>query len=66
VTQRTRKYLWMAVSAVAGLVYARISRDWSFGAFYAGFAGVVALVVLVGLVWTELAPDGDLRRRPQT
>jgi hypothetical protein len=56
----------MFVAALAGLVYARISRDWSFGTFYAGFAGVVAVVVLVGLVWTELAPDGDLRRSPQT
>ena len=65
-TQRTRKYVWMVVAAVAGLVYARISRDWSFGAFYAGFAGVVVLVVGVGLPWIELAPDGDLRRAPRT
>jgi biotin transporter BioY len=64
VRQRTRKYVWLAVAALAGLVYSRISREWSFGAFYAGFAGVVAVVVLVGLVWTELAPDGDLRRSP--
>jgi hypothetical protein len=66
VRQRTRKYVWMVVAALAGLVYARISRDWSFGTFYAGFAGVVAVVVLVGGVWTELAPDGDLRRTRQT
>jgi hypothetical protein len=64
VTQRTRKYVWIVVAAIAGLVYSRISRDWSFGVFYAGFAGVVAVVVLVGLLWTELAPDGDLRRSP--
>ena len=56
----------MVVAGVAGLVYSRISRDWSFATFYAGFAGVVAVVVLVGLVWTEFAPDGDLRRTPQT
>jgi drug/metabolite transporter superfamily protein YnfA len=66
VTQRTRKYVWMVVAAIAGLVYARISRDWSFGTFYAGFAGVVIVVVLVGGFWVELAPDGDLRRKPQT
>ena len=64
--RRTRYYLWMAVAAVVGLVYARISSDWSFATFYAGFAAVVAVVVLAGIVWTELAPDGDLRRRPQT
>jgi hypothetical protein len=56
----------LVVAAVAGLVYARISRDWSFATFYAGFAGVVVLVGVVGLVWTELAPDGDLRSSPQT
>jgi hypothetical protein len=66
VTERTRKYVWMVVAAIAGLVYSRISRDWSFGTFYAGFAGVVALVVVIGLFWIESAPDGDLRRRPQT
>jgi biotin transporter BioY len=65
VTQRTRKYVWMVVAAVAGLVYARISRDWSFGTFYAGLAGVVVLVVGIGLPWIEFAPDGDLRRDPQ-
>jgi hypothetical protein len=46
-------------------VYARISRDWSFGTFYAGLAGVVVLVVGIGLPWIEFAPDGDLRRDPQ-
>ena len=58
--------MWLAVGAVAGLVYGRISRDWSFGTFYAGLAGVGSIVWLIGMLWTELAPDGDLRRRPQT
>jgi len=66
VKRRTRHYVWLVVTVVAGLVYARISRDWSFGVFYAGFAGAVAVVVLVGLLWVEFAPDGDLRRRPQS
>jgi hypothetical protein len=56
----------MAVSAVAGLVYARIARDWSFAAFLAGEGAVVALIVLIGLPWLEFAPDGAFRRRPQT
>ena len=51
---------------LVGIVYGRISRDWSFGTFYAGFAGVGSVVWLIGMFWTELAPDGDLRRTPQT
>jgi hypothetical protein len=63
--RRTRHYVWLVVCAVAGLVYSRMTRDWSFGTFYAGLMGVVIVVGSVGLVWTELAPDGDLRRRPE-
>jgi hypothetical protein len=63
--RRKRYHLSLALAAVAGLVYSRSTRDWSFGTFYAGLLGVVAIVGLVGLLWTELAPDGDLRRRPQ-
>ncbi len=62
---RTRKYVLMVVAAIAGFTYARISRDWSDVAFYAGLAGVVALVGAVGLPWIEFAPDGAFRRRPQ-
>jgi hypothetical protein len=58
--------LAVLVVAITGLAYARLSRDWSFGSFYVGFLGVVALVVLTGLLWTESAPDGDLRRDPRT
>ena len=63
--KRARHYAWLAVCAVAGLVYGRISRDWSFGTFYAGTMGVVVVVGLICMFWTELAPDGDLRRRPE-
>jgi hypothetical protein len=42
-----------------------MTRDWSFGTFYAGLMGVVIVVGSIGLVWTELASDGDLRRRPE-
>ena len=65
-SKRTRYYVSLVVCAVAGLVYGRISRDWTFGTFYAGLAGVVSVVGLVGLFWTEFAPDGDLRRRPRS
>jgi hypothetical protein len=66
VNKRTRHYVWLAVCAVAGLIYGRISRDWSFGTFYAGFAVVVSVVGLIGLSWTEFAPDGAFRGDPQT
>jgi biotin transporter BioY len=66
VSKRTRHYVWLVVCALVGLVYGRISRDWSFGTFYAGLMGVVAVVGLVGLVWMEFALDGAFRRHPQS
>jgi hypothetical protein len=65
VKRQTRFYVMLAVSAVAGLVYARIARDWSFGAFLAGEAVVIALVGGFGLPWMEFAPDGAFREHPQ-
>jgi hypothetical protein len=62
---RTRNYVMLLVAAIAGFVYARISRDWSGVAFYGGLAGVVVLVGAVGLPWLEFAPDGAFRRRPK-
>ena len=64
VTKRTRYCVSLVVGLVADLVYGRISRDWSFGTFYAGTMGVVVVVGLICMFWTELAPDGDLRRTP--
>jgi hypothetical protein len=66
VSRRTRFYVMLAVSAVAGFVYSRIAKDWSFEAFLAGEAVVVILVGAVGLPWLEFAPDGAFRRRPQS
>jgi hypothetical protein len=66
VRKRTRFYVWLAVGLVIGIAYGRISRDWSFGTFYAVYAGVGSVVCLIGLFWTELAPDGDLRRRTES
>ena len=63
-SKRTRHYVCLALCAVAGLVYGRISRDWSFGTFYAGLMGVVTVVGLIGLFWQEFAPDGAFRRQP--
>jgi hypothetical protein len=47
---------------VAILVLGRIGDDWSKAEFYAAWAGVIAVGSSVGLLWVELAPDGDLRR----
>ena len=66
VKRRTRNYVVMAASALAGLVYARIAHDWDLGAFLAGEAVVILLVGSVGLPWLEFAPDGAFRRRPET
>ena len=64
-SKRTRNYVMLVVALVAGLVYGRISRDWSGVAFYGGLAGVVVLVGGIGLPWLEFAPDGAFRRRTQ-
>jgi hypothetical protein len=65
VKRRTR-HVTLAVSALAGLIYARIARDWSFAAFLSGEAVVILVVGGIGLPWQEFAPDGAFRRRPQT
>ena len=64
--RRTRFHVMLGVSAIAGLVYGRISNDWSFAAVLGGEAVVILLVGSFGLPWMEFAPDGAFRRRPQT
>jgi hypothetical protein len=56
----------LVVAAVAGFVYARISRDWSFATLLAGEAAVVVVVGAFGLPWMEFAPDGAFRKQPQS
>jgi hypothetical protein len=63
---RSRKYLWLAVTIVVAFAYARAAGDWSDVAFFAGMAGVIAVIVIAGNVFIELAPDGAFRRRPRT
>jgi hypothetical protein len=60
--ERTRFYVLVAIGIVAILVLGRIGDDWSKAEFYAACAGVIALGSSVGLLWVQLAPDGDLRR----
>jgi hypothetical protein len=65
---RTRKYVLVLVAVVLTLALSRLARagDWGEAEFYAAVAGLIAVVVLVGLPWMEYAPDGAFRRRPQT
>jgi hypothetical protein len=62
-TMRARSYVVLAIAVVSAFAYTRMTRDWSEVAFYAGGAGVIALLVIAGNLWIELAPDGSLRRR---
>jgi hypothetical protein len=64
-TTRARFYVMLAVTVVSALVYTRAADDWSETAFYAGGAALIAVLVLVGLPWIDLARDGALRRRPR-
>jgi hypothetical protein len=64
-SQRVRWYVLLAITVVATVVYSRLTDGWSDPAYYGGAAGVLAVIVLAGLPWLELAPDGAWRRRPQ-
>jgi hypothetical protein len=64
-SNRTRHYVLLAVTVVLGAVYARAAGDWTDVQFYGGAAGLIALIVLVGLPWTEFAPDGAFRSQRQ-
>lgn len=64
--KRTRFHVMLVVAAVAGLVYGRISRDWSLTAVLAGEAAVIVLIGSFGLPWMAYAPDGAFRKQSQT
>jgi hypothetical protein len=63
--QKTREYVLLVITVLAAVVYSLLASGWSDAAFYAGGAGLLAVIVLVGLPWLEFAPDGAFRRRPQ-
>ena len=60
---RRRYRVMLVVCALVGLAYGEASSGWDRVAFYAGLSGTVAVVVLVGLFWTEMGPDGVSGRR---
>ena len=61
---RWRKYVLLAITVFAAVVYAQLTSGWTDAAYYGGAAGVLVAILLVGLPWLEFAPDGALRRRP--
>ena len=63
---KAREYVMLGIASVLGGVYGWLSLGWSDLAFYGGGAGLIAMLVLVGLPWIEFAPDGAFRRRPQS
>ena len=63
--KKTREYVVLMVTVLVASAYALLAGGWSDVAFYGGGAGLIAVIVLVGLPWMELAPDGAFRRRPQ-
>jgi hypothetical protein len=64
-SKRTRHHVLLVVTVLLSAVYARSAGDWGDVQFYGGAAGLIVLIVLIGLPWTEFAPDGAFRRRPQ-
>jgi hypothetical protein len=60
---RARDWVVVAVAAVAGGLYSRLSSDWTEAGFYAGVAVVIAMLGLAGNVWVEMARDGAFSRR---
>ena len=60
--ERSRLYGVGAIGVVALVVVGRFGGDWSHAAFYAAGARVIVLGASLGLLWVQMAPDGDLRR----
>jgi uncharacterized membrane protein YedE/YeeE len=57
-TARARRYVVLLIAMVSAFVYSRVTRDWSAFGFYAGGAGLIALLVVFGNLWIDFAPDG--------
>jgi hypothetical protein len=64
-SKRARHHVVLAVTVVLGAALGLLSRigDWSDVEAYAATAGLIVVIVLVGLPWLEFAPDGAFRRR---
>ena len=54
------------ITVLVAAVYAQLASGWDAVEYYGGAAGVLVLILLVSLPWLEFAPDGALRREPQS
>jgi hypothetical protein len=62
---RTRKYVLTAITVLLAAVYGQLAGGWNDPQYYGGAAGVLVLILAIGLPWLEFAPDGAFRRKPQ-
>jgi hypothetical protein len=63
VSARHRKYAGLVAMLVLLFVYSRFARPWSDVEYYAGAAALEIALLPIALLWIEMAPDGQLRRR---
>jgi hypothetical protein len=62
-SKRARSLLTIAVAALAGYGYSKLSADWSRLEFYAGLAVVITMVGLPLTIFVELPKDPYPRLR---
>jgi len=62
---RSRHHVMLVVSVLAAVAYGELTGAAEGLGFYAGLAGVIVAVGLIGLPWIEMAPDGAFRRKPR-
>jgi CHASE2 domain-containing sensor protein len=63
--KRTREYVLLVITAIAGVSYGWLTREWSLVPLLGGMAGILVVIAFVGMPWAESAPDGAFRRRQQ-
>jgi hypothetical protein len=64
-SRKTREYVMLVIALLLGGAYGWLSLEWSDPELYGGGAALIVLICGIGLPWTEFAPDGAFRRRPQ-
>jgi hypothetical protein len=65
-TLRTRKYVLTVIVVLAAAVYGQLAGGWNDVQYFSGAAGVLAVMLLIGLPWLEYAPDGAFRKQARS